>query len=398
MRRVFFWLHLAAGLSGGLVILVLSVTGVLLAYERQILALTDDPGRSTPPTPDAAPLPLDVLLERASAASPGLAPTAVTLSSDPTAPAIVTLGREDTAYVDAYTGIVVGQGSRRARAFFHGVEDWHRWLAAEGPARATGRAITGASNLAFLFLVLSGAYLWWPRKRTWKHVRTVTLFQGGLQGRARDFNWHNVAGFWTAVPLALIVATGVVMSYPWANDLLYRLAGSEPPPPRPPAGPGGPPREGSARSAFAAPRGLDETRSAATAQVPDWRTLSVRLPSSPTAPLVVLIDRSAGAARPDLRSSLTLDAATGTVQRYETYESQSLGRRLRTWARWTHTGEAAGVLGQTLAAVASAAGALLVWTGLALAWRRFRAWRFGPAKDSSPASGKAPSNSLEVTS
>jgi len=41
--------------------------------------------------------------------------------------------------------------------------------------------------------------------------------------------------------------------------------------------------------------------------------------------------------------------------------------------RPVHTGEAVGVVGQMVAALASAGGVVLVWTGLALAWRRFRA-------------------------
>jgi uncharacterized iron-regulated membrane protein len=40
--------------------------------------------------------------------------------------------------------------------------------------------------------------------------------------------------------------------------------------------------------------------------------------------------------------------------------------------RPVHTGEAGGVIGQTLAGIASLAGVVLVWTGLALTWRRFR--------------------------
>ena len=108
--------------------------------------------------------------------------------------------------------------------------DWHRWLGQEGAGRETGRAITGACNLAFLFLVLSGMYLWIPRGYTWKHFRAVLLFRGGLEGKARDFNWHNVFGIWMAVPLVLVVASGAVMSYAWANDLLYRLATGEPAP------------------------------------------------------------------------------------------------------------------------------------------------------------------------
>ena len=57
-------------------------------------------------------------------------------------------------------------------------------------------------------------------------------------GKARDFNRHNVIGFWGAIPLFLIVLSGVVISYPWASDLVYSLAGENPPPPHG-GGPGG---------------------------------------------------------------------------------------------------------------------------------------------------------------
>ena len=38
-RRFLFWIHLTAGCVAGLVILVMSVTGILLAYRRQIIGL-----------------------------------------------------------------------------------------------------------------------------------------------------------------------------------------------------------------------------------------------------------------------------------------------------------------------------------------------------------------------
>ena len=40
-RKVLFWSHLTVGIIGGLVILMMSVTGVLLTYERQIIAWAD---------------------------------------------------------------------------------------------------------------------------------------------------------------------------------------------------------------------------------------------------------------------------------------------------------------------------------------------------------------------
>jgi len=78
---------------------------------------------------------------------------------------------------------------------------------------------------------------------------------------------------------------------------------------------------------------------------------------------------------PTPRSQLVLDPVTAEVVRWEPFAGQNMGRRLRAWVRPLHTGEAAGLVGQTVALAASAGGAGLVWTGIALAWRRFTSWR-----------------------
>jgi hypothetical protein len=42
--------------------------------------------------------------------------------------------------------------------------------------------------------------------------------------------------------------------------------------------------------------------------------------------------------------------------------------------RYVHTGEYYGVIGQTIAGIASFAGVILVWTGFALSLHRLSAW------------------------
>jgi uncharacterized iron-regulated membrane protein len=81
-----------------------------------------------------------------------------------------------------------------------------------------------------------------------------------------------------------------------------------------------------------------------------------------------------GAGGLDLRVMLTLDPRTGEIVKKEPFSNYNLGRRLRMWARWAHTGEAAGLAGQFVAGLASAGAAILVWTGGALSCRRFF-WR-----------------------
>ena len=40
-RTVLFWLHLAAGVLAGAVVLIMSVTGVALTYEKQVIEWAD---------------------------------------------------------------------------------------------------------------------------------------------------------------------------------------------------------------------------------------------------------------------------------------------------------------------------------------------------------------------
>ncbi len=97
----------------------------------------------------------------------------------------------------------------------------------------------------------------------------------------------------------------------------------------------------------------------------------MRLAASDRAPVVFTIDASDGG-QPQKRATLTLNRRTGEVEKWEPFASQDAGRRARTWFRFVHTGEYYGIAGQTIAGIASAGGALLVWTGLSLALRRLR--------------------------
>ena len=99
--------------------------------------------------------------------------------------------------------------------------------------------------------------------------------------------------------------------------------------------------------------------------------MTVRLPQRSATQLTVTLEE-AHSPHPYPRSLLTLDAATAAVVQWEPYASYNLGRTIRAWVRPVHTGEAGGLIGQVVATLASAGGVALVWTGLSLAWRRFR--------------------------
>jgi uncharacterized iron-regulated membrane protein len=374
VRKTFFWIHLTAGVVAGAVILVMSATGALLALQPQVLRFVERGSRQVePPVPRPERLTPEALLARALEARPDLRPSSATLDADPRVAALVSSGREGNLYLDPYTGAITGQGAPRTRAFFRGVTDWHRWLAADGDARATARAVTGACNAAFWVLSMSGVYLWWPKQWTWRHVRPIVAFQGGLAGKARDFNWHNVIGLWCAPVIFFLTLTALMISYPAVGNALYSQQ----------APAGGPPRpEGGARpdapltpASFA---GVDGAWAAARERMPEWSLGVVRL-GRPGSPVTVTVTDSAWRS-PYGRSQLTFDARTAAVTKWEPFGAYSWRRRARVAARWIHTGEILGLPGQLVAGVASLGGAFLVWTGIALALRRFRAWRRTPSR------------------
>jgi uncharacterized iron-regulated membrane protein len=372
VRSTVFWIHLACGVLVGLVVLMMSVTGVILTYERQILAWAE--ARTFPaPARNAQRLALEELVAAAKLRRPEFTPTTIMVRNDPNAPVTLGAGRASSLLADPHSGEVRDPGAQGLRSFFSAVTGWHRWFNATGENRAVARAITGASNLGFLFLILSGVYLWLPRIFKWAAFKARLLFNAkATTAKARDFNWHHVFGIWSAIPLVVVVATATVFYYPWANDLVYLSVGEQPPP-RAAGGGGGPapaPSETHAQGGTAIHRLGYDALLARAAEQGDWRTLTLTIPTEVAAETVRIgIDQGNGG-QPHLRHTLTLDASTGAVAAWAPFSSQTTGQKARSWIRFLHTGEALGLIGQTIAGLVSFTSILMVWTGFALAYRR----------------------------
>jgi uncharacterized iron-regulated membrane protein len=383
LSKIIFWPHLVSGVIAGLVIAIMSLTGAAIAFESEIVAWADSEARRVlVPAPDAPRLSVDELLARVKAARPKAQPSGVTVYPEPDAAVLVLTGRSEGVYVNPYTGEVREQGAQGWRSFFHVMEEWHRWLGAQGDNRPVGKAITGVANAAFLFLAISGLYLWWPRKWTLRAMRPTLWFRRGLKGKARDFNWHNTIGFWSLPVLIVLTVTGMVISYKWASDLVFKVTGNEPPAAQGPAAT--PPVKVPTPPEGAKPIGLEPLFAEARKQVPAWETITVRLGGGarPNAPqgaqaqapgpqALTFAIREQGAWPLFATAQVSMDPFTGQVLRRETFADYNLGRKARSWMRFLHTGEALGWIGQFLAAIASLGGVLLVWTGFALSWRRF---------------------------
>jgi len=366
-RRLLFWLHLVTGLTVGLVVAFLAITGSIMAFQAQMIDWAERDFRISSPQEQPC-VAVSTVLEKAADFEHG-EPMSLTLYSDRSRPAEVAFGGSGVVLMNGCDASVIGHGANGLRRFFDATRDLHRWVALNGVRHETLRHIKNGAVVAFLFLLLSGLVIWFPRKMTWQHLRPAVWFRSDLKGRAREWNWHNVFGFWMSLPLIAIALSGIIMAYPWANAMLFRMAGDTPPPERVEAN-GKRPK----------PLGLDQfgTLDAAiekaVAQDSKWKVIAMRLPAAKDPNVTFSIDESGGS-RPQFRGQLVISRKTGEVVRWEQFSQFTRGRRWRVYARFLHTGEAFGILGRSVALLAMLSALMLVWTGVSLSLRRFASWR-----------------------
>lgn len=367
IRRVIFWSHLAAGLTAGIFVFIMSVTGVLLMYEHALPQAVSDSVKVEAPA-DVSAMTADELAALDNVQNAGERGVSLNWDNRDRSPVMVRAGRSGGFLMNPYTGDEIEDPSEGIHGYYSFMMGIHRWLGQSGDNRSTARAITGAANLIFLFLVVSGLYLWLPKAWKWVFFKLNMFFRKSYPtGKARDFNWHHVFGFWALVPLFLIVISGVMISYPWAGNLIYAAWGESPP------------QRGGAPSAGAPTENVDPSDLASLQDAVDavkaygdrdWTRVSLTLPSDPTAQTLSFQRHYGDRFLPQQRVTMTYDRATGEIRNVQTYADNTPAMKTRLFLRFIHTGERFGVIGTTIAGLASLAACFLVYTGLALSYRR----------------------------
>src|SRR5947209_4627603 len=137
MRTILFWLHLSAGVASGVFIFIMAATGVVLSFEKQTIDFVDRDIRSVVVPNNTHPRSINDLLQAVRRAGIG-DPTAIVLRNQPQAATQFSIGRGKTAYVDPYSGAVLGVSSLAAHDFFFTVERLHRALGAPLGSKSLG--------------------------------------------------------------------------------------------------------------------------------------------------------------------------------------------------------------------------------------------------------------------
>ncbi|MBL4603390.1 MAG: PepSY domain-containing protein, partial [Emcibacteraceae bacterium] len=320
-HKILYWPHLICGVLAGILIFTMSVTGVLLTYERQIIAWAET-DYEKPVAANANILPVDkiIIMNRSAMGERDL--RSVKVFNNPEAPIVIRGG--DYFYINRYSGEILGNGPKGVKNFFSDMRSLHRWLLMEDESRAVARMFIGAANLMFLFIVLSGIYLWIPKIFKWQSIKQVLFFRKTKSSRARDFNWHNVMGIWSAIPLVVVVATASVFYYGWANNLVYTLSGED-----------APVRGRSSANDEPLPTfdqrvPFEIALRQAILQRDNWTSITMSYPKDTDENIRFSIDTGNGG-EPHKKGDLYISRANGEIAKWEPFQDYSAGRQARNY-------------------------------------------------------------------
>lgn len=372
-RKLFRKLHLWLSLPFGLIIMTTCLTGALLVFEKEITELVRHDSY-TIPVRKTGRLSLQSLLERVARETPdSVQITSVTIPSDFRRAYTVGLSKPRRAgvLVDPYTGKIVGQSGRLP--FFTTVRELHRWLLdsmkPDSEGIFWGRVIVGTSTLLFVFILLTGLFLWWPKKLKGVGKRLKISLGHGRQRLFTDL--HTVGGVYVFVLLLAMAMTGLTWSFEWYRTGFYKVFGAE----MAEAGKGdkGPkkdkrkdaPREESAEQAKLPPSYIyweEAVSYVIEVSEADYTEITVK-DGEVEVPL-------AGLGNIRATDSFRFDKKTGQMTDYKAYREAKRDKKLRGWIYSIHTGAWGGLFTRICYVLAALFGASLPLTGYYIFYQR----------------------------
>ncbi|MFZ3152272.1 PepSY domain-containing protein [Pseudomonas sp.] len=351
-KKILFQLHWLLGISAGLVLALMGLTGAAYSFQDELLrALNPEVLRVE--VRDGGVLPADVLLPTLEAAGHHRV-MRLNVEAATNVPGRVIFApppgelRGASRYFDPYSGELLGEP--RGQGFFDLMLNLHRFLA----MGEYGKQITAASTLALIFFCLSGLYLRWPRQ-AWNWRAWLSL---DWAKRGRAFNWdlHAVAGTWCLAFYLCAALTGLYWSYDWYREGLTSLLSSEPA------------EQQRKRGGQSVPGAVPTLNYAALwgglqqAAGPHMTGYSLRLPAVAGQPATVYYLRD-DAPHERAFNQLSLDPQSGAPSQHRRYREQAFGDQLLTSVYALHVGSYFGLTGRILMMLASLAMPLFAITG-----------------------------------
>ncbi|WP_347019546.1 sulfite reductase flavoprotein subunit alpha [Acinetobacter calcoaceticus] len=378
-KKILFQIHWFLGITAGLILSIMGVTGAIYSYDQQILKWVNSDSyvvqaESTPKLTPAQ------LYQHFNTTQPEIKINSITIAKDPTASSTVNIEKEGerrgyNMMVNPYNAQVLPDVKGRKLLLL--IQQIHRNLT----AGEVGKQITGACALMLIYFVLSGLYLRWPKKHS---ARQWLAVKPKLKGRNFIWDLHAVVGTWVIVFYLLFACTGLYWSYDWWRSGMFKVMGVEQPKPQ---GHGSAPqnrgmqqnkRSDHNNDKKSEPQldntqlitALNQTWSGFNSQVGrDYSTLTLNLPKKDDGKVELsFVDATPQHER--ARNQAIYNYQTGTIEKMELYEDKKLNQKIMSSMLPVHRGSFFGPIYQFVAMLASLAMPLFFVTGWMLYLKR----------------------------
>lgn len=224
-KKFIFQLHKYLGLTTGLVVFIVSITGCCWAFRDEIESLYDDYKKVTPQ--DQSILTPTKAKELAKEIFPNNTVHGTLFKKEDDAIEVIFYDAEpefyQSVFLNPYSGEVI-QVDNHLSGFFAFILKGHMrlWL-----PKTIGEQVVGVSILIFILIIISGFIIWLPKKRKNLKQRLKFDWNKTTRWKRKNFDLHTVVGFYIC-SLALILAfTGSMMTYNWLKYVVYKSTGGE---------------------------------------------------------------------------------------------------------------------------------------------------------------------------
>jgi uncharacterized iron-regulated membrane protein len=280
--------------------------------------------------------------------------------ADETLQVLVRAQWRGTLYLNPHTGAEQGRRGENA-GFVTLLYGLHSALLMD----QTGKAVLACAALSYLFLLITGVVLWWPRQ--WPPSLRMEFGKGRTRAL---FDLHRTAGAVLALFLAISVGTGAYLAWRPIGGWISLLAGAAPVvAPKLPAN-----ADPAGHAGDASSLSLDELAARAQAVFPDGRIGYILYTPAPNRPLAIRF-RVPDDPHPNGRSTVWLDPRNGAVLAAHRWSELDPGTRVNSYVYPLHTGELGGVGLQIAVGLLGLLLSVLGISGLWLWWRRRSARR-----------------------
>lgn len=122
-----------------------------------------------------------------------------------------------TAYVNPFTGKVLSVQDEK-NGFFNIVKfiHWSFLLNSDW-----GKYVVGIPVLIFFFMIISGIILWWPKNRKASKQRIWFRWKNIKSWRRRNYDLHSILGFYSSLIALIVTITGLFYAFFFVQAILY---------------------------------------------------------------------------------------------------------------------------------------------------------------------------------